>query len=176
MLRPLVLGPEQVPAVTDPDVASRMPELAVLSAIAHRNDLQRHRVFKAMLAALDRLATEPGSRSSERANMYYDLVLSTLSRAARSTLEALMTTSQREYLSDTFRQLAAKGHAEGLAQGLAKGRTAEAARILTSVLEARGLGTTNEVRSTIERCSDIDQLERWTRLAAVADDIAEVFS
>ncbi|WP_067706956.1 hypothetical protein [Nocardia yamanashiensis] len=181
-LQPLVLGPEQVPAVTDPEAAARMPELAVLSAIAHRNDSQRKQVFKAMLAALDGLASEPGSRSSERANMYYDLVLSTLSRGARSTLEALMTTSQREYLSDTFRELAAKGHAkghakglaEGLAEGEAKGRTTEAARALITVLEARGFDLTDEVMSKIENCSDVNQLEQWLRLAVAAVDIAEV--
>lgn len=183
-LQPLVLGPEQVPSVTDPEVAAEMPELAVLSAIAHRNDLQRDRVFEAMLAALDRLANEPGSRSSERANMYYDLVLSTLSRAARSSLEALMTTSQREYLSETFREMAANGHAKGRAEGLAEGRaeglaearTSDAARILTSVLEARGLELTDAVRARIENCSDADRLEHWIRSAAVAVDIDEVFA
>lgn len=35
VVRPLVLGPENIPAVTDVDEARRMPELAVLSAQAH---------------------------------------------------------------------------------------------------------------------------------------------
>src|SRR5215470_5717249 len=34
-LRPLVLGPSNVPVVTDPELARRQPELAVLSAVAH---------------------------------------------------------------------------------------------------------------------------------------------
>ncbi|UGT42510.1 hypothetical protein LTV02_03555 [Nocardia yamanashiensis] len=85
-----------------------------------------------------------------------------------------MTTSQREYLSDTFRELAAKGHAEGLAEGEAKGRTTEAARALITVLEARGFDVTDEVMSKIENCSDVNQLEQWLRLAVAAVDIAEV--
>jgi hypothetical protein len=36
VLRPLVLGPDQVPVITDPDEAARTPELAVLSAMVLR--------------------------------------------------------------------------------------------------------------------------------------------
>lgn len=34
-LTPLVLGPDQIPQVVDPEQATRLPELAVLSALAH---------------------------------------------------------------------------------------------------------------------------------------------
>jgi hypothetical protein len=35
VLRPLVLGPQAVPVITEPSRAKTMPELAVLSAVAH---------------------------------------------------------------------------------------------------------------------------------------------
>jgi hypothetical protein len=34
-LTPIVLGPDQIPQVVEPDEAARTPELAVLSALAH---------------------------------------------------------------------------------------------------------------------------------------------
>lgn len=172
MVRPLALGPEQVPIVTDPSAAVRMPELAVLSAIAHQNSTERDDVFEAFLAAIDHLHTEPGSVSAERGKIYLDLVVSTLSPANRSSLEALMTTAgRREYLSDTFRELVA----EGREQGLAEGRTAEAARLVLTVLNARKIYVPERVREQIEGCDDLDQLEVWMRRSVTAEAVVELF-
>lgn len=44
-LRPLVVDPGQVPAVTDPAEAGRSPELAVLSALAHSEGPERDKVL-----------------------------------------------------------------------------------------------------------------------------------
>jgi hypothetical protein len=53
VLTPVVLGPDQVPVVTDVELARRTPELAVLSALAHGGGAAPGPVFKALLAALD---------------------------------------------------------------------------------------------------------------------------
>ncbi|MET9486801.1 hypothetical protein [Nocardia sp. NPDC006630] len=175
-VQPVVLGPEQVPVVTDPASAVRTPELAVLSAIAHQGSKDRSRVFAATLAALDKLAAEPGSRGTERATMYYDLVTSTLNHAARSCLEAMMTTAaRREYLSDTFRNLVKEGLQQGREQGLEEGRVDGEVRILETILDARGFVVSAEVRARIEGCTDVDQLEVWARRAVTAADVAEIF-
>ena len=53
VLTPVVLGPRQVPVVTDVEEARRHPELTVLSALAHGGRADRSAVFEALLAALD---------------------------------------------------------------------------------------------------------------------------
>lgn len=69
-LTPVVLGPQNVPVVTDPDQAQRHPELTVLSAMTHGAD-HGEPVFYALLAALDVLGPE-------HAGLYADLVFAAL--------------------------------------------------------------------------------------------------
>ncbi len=38
VFRPLVLGPDEIPIVTDPEQADQAPYLALLSAVAHGRD------------------------------------------------------------------------------------------------------------------------------------------
>src|SRR5438105_3982261 len=51
-VRPLVLGPHNVPVVTDPDVARDDIPLATLSAITHSKDANAGAILKALAAAL----------------------------------------------------------------------------------------------------------------------------
>ena len=51
MLWPQVVGPQAVPVMTDPTLARRQPELAVLSAMAHGERSGQQGVFDALLAA-----------------------------------------------------------------------------------------------------------------------------
>jgi hypothetical protein len=55
-LTPIVLGPNEIPVVTDPDQAKRHPELAVLSAMTHG---ARHRepVFHALIVSTRKCRT-----------------------------------------------------------------------------------------------------------------------
>jgi hypothetical protein len=85
-LTPLVLGPDQVPAVTDPDLAREHPERAMLSAIMHSEHPERDQIFRSLLTALDN--HDDGTR-------YADLVLTALPTAARAHLEAFMATGTR---------------------------------------------------------------------------------
>src|SRR5262245_9473354 len=52
MLTPVVLGPDQVPVVTEPELAKRAPQLTVLSAIAHSKRPDHKLVLEALLTAL----------------------------------------------------------------------------------------------------------------------------
>ncbi len=53
VLTPLVLGPDQVPVVTDTERARDVPELAVLSALAHGGRTDRAEILEALLTALN---------------------------------------------------------------------------------------------------------------------------
>ncbi|MEU6830082.1 hypothetical protein ABZ894_15670 [Nocardia beijingensis] len=161
VLRPLVLGPDVVPAVTDLDEARALPERAVLSTLAHADGPEADRVFEALLAGLQ-------STDDERAKMYYDLVVAALSKTARHRLEELMTsTFKYEYQSDFARKYVAQGRDEG--------RTEEAVRAFFLVLEARGIDIPARTRAEIAGCTDLDQLESWTRKAATAESANDLF-
>src|SRR5690606_4865959 len=95
-MTPLVLGPREVPVVTDPARAGRCPELAVLSAMAHGLHPEREKIFVAMLEALR-------SVDAAHATRYHDLVFAALPAVARHHLEKLMTTTY-EYQSDFVRK------------------------------------------------------------------------
>ena len=164
VLSPLVLGPDQVPLVTDADQASQTLELAVLSAMAHGTHPDRDKILHALLSAL-------ASVDPERATLYNDIVLAALPAAARRYLEALMTTGTYEYQSDFVRKFVFQGRAEGRVEGEAKGE----AKAVLAVLDARGIDVPDDVRVRITECSDLDQLDTWVRRAATADSINDLF-
>jgi hypothetical protein len=64
-----------------------------------------------------------------------------------------MTVAPHEYLSERFREIAARGMARG-----------EGEAVLT-VLEARGVPVPEAVREEILACTDLDQLNTWLRRA-----------
>jgi hypothetical protein len=171
-LKPLVLGPDRVPVVTDPDLARQHLELAMLSAIAHSDHPQRDQILKSLLAALD-------TDDHDRATRYTDLVLTALPAAARAHLEDLMTTGTYEYKSDFARRYYHQGQTEGLtegrAEGLTEGRAEGEVRALLAILNARGIPVPDDTRIRITGCTDLDQLETWIRRAATATTIQSLF-
>ncbi|MGH3614289.1 MAG: hypothetical protein ACRDRK_17210 [Pseudonocardia sp.] len=160
-LSPLVLGPDRVPVVTDVDEAGRVPELAVLSAMAHGSHPDRDKVLHALLGAL-------AAVDQERATLYSDVVLAALPVAARRYLEALMTTRTYEYQSDFVRRYVFQGRAEGRAEG-------KAVAVLT-ILDARGIDVPEDARTRITGCFDLDQLDTWVRRAVTANSIHDLFA
>jgi Arc/MetJ-type ribon-helix-helix transcriptional regulator len=165
VLRPLVLGPDAVPIVTEPEQAAAMPELSVLSAIAHGKGEHGFAIALAALAAARGLDVE-------RATLYDDLVLFWLNEAARSKLEELMERGRYEYQSDIVRRHVAQGRAEGRDEGRAE---AKAQDVLT-VLEARGLDVSPELRRCILECTDLATLDRWLRRAVVIAEAGKLLN
>lgn len=78
-----------------------------------------------------------------------------------------METKNREYKSDFARGYFSDGKAEGKAEGVAE--------MILSVLGARGIAASEEVRTRIEECDDLEQLMAWGRRAATAESIEDVF-
>jgi hypothetical protein len=162
-LRPVVLGPRQVPVVTDVAVARRLPELAVLSALAHGGRTDPSAVLEALLAALDVI-------DHDHADLYTDLVFTVLPATARVWLEELMTTAPHRYQSEFARRYFSQGEAEGEAKGKAEGE----ARALLAILDARHIQVPDDIRADITACTDTAQLEAWIRRAATADKLQDV--
>ena len=162
--RAIVVGPRDVPAVTDVGLASTMPSLAVLAAIAHAKSPLGLPIARTALQVLPSLA-------DDRNTVYLDAILRALDEAARRELEMSMDPSKYEYKSDFAKKYIAQGRAEGVAQGRAEGeRTA-----LYAVLGARGLTITAELRARIDACEDADTLRSWVTRAATASSLDEIF-
>jgi hypothetical protein len=167
-LRPLVLGPQQVPLVVDADHAVGNPELSLLSVMAHNEDPQNDKVLDSFVRALRTV-------EADRAKLYADLVLAVLPEAARVHLEALMSTGTYEYQSDFARLYFSEGQAKGQEQGREQGRAEGEARSVLAVLAARGFEVTAAARERITSCTDVDQLERWVSAAVTAASVDELF-
>lgn len=177
VLTPVVIGPERVPAVTDPSAATACPELAVLSALTYGADEKQDKILAALFAALDAV-------DEERAAWYADVVLAALPDAARRRLETLMLTRTYPYQSDFARRYfgqgkaegKAEGRAEGRREGRAEGRLESGARALLTVLDVRGIQVSDEAYTRIANCGDLTQLERWLRRAVTVDRVDELFA
>ncbi|HEX2570386.1 MAG TPA: hypothetical protein VH877_12585 [Polyangia bacterium] len=172
-----VLGSERVPRVETAELARRLPELAVLSALTHGNGPGGTEVLVPTLEAL--LTLDP-----ERQGFYYDVVLRSLNEATRRALqEELMQSGKYEYQSDFARTYLAKGRAEGeakgrsegLAAGRAEGLAAGRAEALLVVLAARRMEVDASTRERILGCADATLLERWIARATTASSLSEVF-
>lgn len=162
---PVVVGPDQIPRITDPEVARRSPELAVLSAVAHGDEPGAEAIALAALVAM-------GDLDNDRGILYVDLVFHHLAPAARALLEQLMATANYEFQSDFARKFFFEGRAEGRAEGEARGE----ARMLLHLIELRGIPASERDRERILSCMDCAQLERWAArvlTARTTDDLFE---
>jgi hypothetical protein len=65
---------------------------------------------------------------------------------------------------------------QGMEQGKRLGRADSAARVLLTILAARGIAIADQVRARIAECADPDLLERWATRAATSSTIDEVFA
>lgn len=164
VLTPVALGPKQVPLITDLAAARRVPELAVLSTLAHGARPDPEPIFEALLAALNVI-------DQDHANLYTDLIFSVLPAAARDSLEEFMgIITGYEYQSDFARRYFSEGEAHGQAQGQAQGE----ATAVIAVLEARGIDVPEKIRAEIAGCTDLDRLAAWIRQAATAHSIDDL--
>lgn len=163
VLTPLVLGPDQLPIVTDPVVAQQSPELAVMSAIVHGTGSEQNAIFDALLSTVNVLA-------GDRYTLYLDMVLELLPPAAKSSLEGKLSTSTRPY-SEFARNIYDQGEVQGEARGEARGE----AQAVLRVLATRGIEVPDQVRAEIMGCTDIERLETWLDRAIFADKVDEIF-
>ncbi|SDI04980.1 hypothetical protein [Nonomuraea jiangxiensis] len=174
---PLVLGPERMPRIQDPEEIRAFPELATLCAAAHADDLDTVRaVAKALIAG-----------DEDYGLFYYDYLRTQLSDEIRTKVEdAMIDLNQR--LPDRFTKPLEdaaeargeargekRGRSHGMAQGMVIGEVQGQIRSLLSVLEARGLKVDEKHRDVIDTCADRHRLTAWIFEAATAETADEIF-
>jgi hypothetical protein len=160
-ITPIVLGPDAIPPIVDPDVARRNPELAVLSATMHGHG--EHAVAVARAALLGATGLDASTVS-----LYDDLVWAALSESARRMLEDLMNLGRYEYQSEHVRRHIEQGRAEGRAEGKVEA--------LLKFLASRGLQPTLDQAVCIRSCADLDRLDAWLDRALAVASIDELLS
>lgn len=159
LFSPWVLGPAGVPEVTDVAQAQADPELAVLSAIAHGRDADSNKSARIAFAA--RIASL--GLDAERSTLYFDLIMVSLSEAARKELQA-MNPRKYEYQSDFAKRYVAQGRVEGETIG----RTALLLRQLT--LRFGCLSTEDQTRIARATIGELDQIgERLLTAATIQE-------
>ncbi|WP_433510261.1 hypothetical protein ACQP2T_41185 [Nonomuraea sp. CA-143628] len=169
--RPWVLGPDDIPVITDPQEAAAHPELAAMSVMVHGRDRKVVEAFTTALADV----------TDEHAPKYYEYAYSMSGPDIRSLLEEIMKSASTEwpvyspFAREHFGRGKAEGKAEGKVEGRTEGKTEEASRSVLLVLDARGFKVPDDVSTRIVTCTDLAQLETWLARAATAQTLQGLF-
>ena len=150
---PVVLGPDNVPAVTSSVEAADDIPFAVFSALTHSRGPEAHAILTALAAALDTIDTET-------ADFLVEFTEAGLGNTPGQRIwKVLMATVTYSYTSE----LRAKGRAQGQAQSILQ------------VLDRRGVTVDDGSRDRIESCTDTDTLSTWLDLALTATKASDLF-
>lgn len=159
VLRPLVIGPRQIPRILERREARACPELATLAVIVHgRLPGSKRLIRTAFEVVLERLA-----KGRERDSLLLELVLGSVPSKTLREIEDEMEL-------DT--PLISRWSKVRIAQGKREGRQ----EALLLVLRGRGLSPTAAQVRRIESCTNSRQLDAWLRRAAVVGSVAQLFS
>ncbi|MFE2040084.1 hypothetical protein ACFXAZ_03975 [Streptomyces sp. NPDC059477] len=165
---PLVVGPHNLPVITDARTALKMPALAAFSALAHArvHESQSLAILEPIAKALQQLGeTDP---SSER---YFDdfLQVTLGDTPAGKEWSRIMTFVSYFPGRGTVRETAyLEGKAEGEAKGQAKG--------ILSVLDVRGIPVSDSVRERIATCTDLDRVDAWLKRSLTVERAEDLFA
>ena len=137
---PWVMGPDNIPAVTDQREAEEKVELAVLSAQAHARNVDVQLATRIAAAAIVASVGIDG----ERSKMYLDLVLRSMPQGSRQESQAMsQVIREREgdwalrYFYRGRETGESMGRTEGRAEGRIEGRTEGRAEIILKLLTLR---------------------------------------
>ncbi len=158
---PLVLGPHNVPVVTDAARAADDIPMAVFSAITHSND-------HGIAAILEALAKALRDMDADAAAVFAEFTEAGLGATpAREIWRNLMGTGLshfRGFVAESFRD-------EGRVEGRLEGRAEDILRIL----DLRGVPVPEAARQRVSACTDLAVLDVWFERAVTAPSADAVF-
>jgi hypothetical protein len=136
----------------------RGPRLQGLHILTGTLDLSIHEARMFALASI--AAAKP-----DRYHRYVHLIRIFTPQRARQKLEQTVEDFFKDPFIDRF-----------IEQGKQEGRADSAARVLLTILAARGIAIPEQTRARIDECADSDQLESWAARAATSTTADEVFA
>ncbi|MFH8254295.1 hypothetical protein [Streptomyces roseolus] len=160
---PLVLGPDNVPVITDPEEVRRSLALAAFSAMAHARDPDCSSTLKGLAQALATAEPDSAAYCSEL------LEIGLGDTPARNTWRHLMRTTGTFFpgrgtlVEETFLE----GRAEGLAEGKAEA--------VLRFLRARGIDVPDAVIERVTAVTVPDELDRLLDRAVAVTSAEELF-
>ncbi|WP_049559063.1 hypothetical protein [Nonomuraea sp. SBT364] len=157
VLRPLVIGPDNTPVITDVARAVGDIGLAAISAITHNDHPEIHTILATLSKALDDI-------DPKLAHRYAEYVTVALTGSAQKEMERLMATETYLYQGEYAQSLLKRGRAE------------EGAKMVLLVLEARGIPVPEQARERISACTDVPTLQTWIKRAALIDTLDDLFA
>lgn len=165
-IRPIVVGPHDMPVITDPVRAGEDLALATLSAITHAGDPDIGARLKALSPALRDVPESV-------ADPIIEFTAQGLSKRPVQdlwrTLVAVDLSFYTSYLSEEIRD-------EGRTAGRAEGRAQASADAILLVLEQRGIAVPDDVRDRVTGCDAPETLRAWLMRAVTADSAEEIFA
>lgn len=168
-VRPLVLGPDNVPVIADAQEAERDVPLAVLSAMTHGRGRQAAAILESLAAALKTIDADSAAAFAQ----FVDSCLA--DPQVKQMWRDLMTAMQYFWRHPLAEQVREEGREQGLEQGQEQGRIQGRVEMILHILEWRGIAVPDAVRERVEACTDLDQLEVWAQRAVHATAAGELF-
>ena len=167
-MTPIVLGPAEIPRITDAEQAKKEPGLALLSALAHGRAPGGLEVVSAAMMATTNL-------DAKTRRVYEELMRADIGPFAMRLVEEMMPVTKRLGRKWTKEQIKAYEATRDYLNRRWEEKLAEGkAEALLTVLAARGVVVTPEVSKRILDCTDPVQLDLWLRRAASAERLSDV--
>ncbi|MFE3115292.1 hypothetical protein [Streptomyces niveus] len=161
-LRPLVVGPHNMPVITDAAEARKDLALATLSLITHGADRDHAAILKAMTTALR-------ETPEDIKDPIVDLISQGLGTLPAAALwRKLVAVDLSFYKSPISEELRDEGRAEG--------RVESRAEDILFILELRGINVPEDVRARITGCDDAETLLGWLARALTTPTAEELFA
>jgi len=157
VVRPLVLGPDNVPVIADEVEVARDVTLAVFSAITHGKGQDAAAILEPLAAVLDTL-------NPDTASVFAELVESGLVDAqAKKVWRELMMPVNYFFKNPVAVKLREEGRVEERIAGILR------------TLDRRHIDVPDSVRQRVRDCTDPDRLQTWVDRAYDVTDAAELF-
>jgi hypothetical protein len=174
VVHPVVLGPDNVPAVTDAAEAKLDVTFTVFSALTHSRSSKVDAILEALAGALKAI-------DRDTALTLVEITEAGLGETAgRQKRRELMTKQLIPYVSEFRRQGIEEGRAEGIeagrAEGRAQGEAAGQARAILQILDKRGIAVDDDSREQIVSCTDLDTLGNWLDRSIAATQVSDLFA
>jgi hypothetical protein len=169
-VRPTVVGPHNMPVITDPDEARADLALATLAAITHAAEPDIDAILKALSTALR-------DTPQNIANPIVEFTAQGLgNRPAKQLWRNLVAVDLSFYTSYLAEEVRDKVRAEERDKARAEVRDEVRADALLLVLEQRGLDVSDDMRRRITDCHDPETLRQWLSRAVTVPKAEEIFA
>lgn len=163
---PVVLGPDNVPAVTSVDEAASRISFAMFSALTHSRGQNTRAILEALAGVLDTIDIDIAARYAEHTEAGLG------DTPGRQIWRKLMAVETFPYSS----QLRSKGREEGRAKGREEGRVESRAGDILRILERRKVEVDDDSRERIESCTDLETLGTWLDRSLDVKAVGELFT